>query len=180
MLTTTGTLLNERYRLDHEIGRGGMGVVFQGWDTLLQRKIAVKVLSQKSLGGGGADRLLDEARVIARLDHPNIVTLFDAGEVDGDPFLVMQLVEGENLDGYDPQDLQEMASITLQICSALSHAHNNGVIHRDLKPENIFLVHNALNAGETQKQTARIVDFGIAHSDLASMTIQGEIAGTVS
>ena len=80
MLTPNRTLLNERYRLDDEIGRGGMGVVFQGWDNLLQRKVAIKVLNQEYLGGGGTDRLLEEARVIARLDHPNIVTLFDAGE----------------------------------------------------------------------------------------------------
>ena len=180
MHTPTGTLLNNRYRLDQEIGRGGMGVVFQGWDTLLQRKVAVKVLGQESLGRGGANRLLDEARVIARLDHPNIVTLFDAGEVDGNPFLVMQLVEGGNLCPGHSQDLLEIISIAVQICCALSHAHENGVIHRDLKPENIFLTTSDHAGDDPNIHTIKIVDFGIAHSDLANMTIQGEIAGSVS
>jgi serine/threonine protein kinase len=180
MLTPTGTLLNERYRLDDEIGRGGMGVVFHGWDTLLQRKVAIKVLNQEFLGGGGTDRLLEEARVIARLDHPNIVTLYDAGEEGGDPFLVMQLVEGRILSTYDSLDLVEIVSIGNQICSALSHAHMNGVIHRDLKPENIFLFGKSHSGEENKIQGVKIVDFGIAHSDLANMTIQGEIAGTVS
>ncbi|MGW8226495.1 MAG: protein kinase domain-containing protein [Anaerolineales bacterium] len=174
-MLTTEKVLNNRYRLDQEIGRGGMGVVYQGWDTLLQRKVAIKILRQETLSGGSADRLLNEARVIAGLEHQNIVTLFDAGEVDGDPYLVMQLVEGVNLSTYEPQDLQEIISIAVQICSGLSHAHQHGVIHRDLKPENVFL------SGNHQKDLrVKIVDFGIAHSDLVERTIQGEIAGTVS
>ena len=180
MLTPSRTLLNERYALDDEIGRGGMGVVFQGWDTLLQRKVAIKILNQESLGGGGTERLLEEARVTARLDHPNIVTLYDAGQENGNPFLVMQLVEGNNLGVYDSIDLIGIIPIGIQICSALAHAHENGVVHRDLKPDNIFLTGSPQGAGGIQNQRVKIVDFGIAHSDLASMTIQGEIAGTVS
>lgn len=180
MLTPTGTLLNERYRLDGEIGRGGMGVVFQGWDTLLQRKVAIKILNQETLGGGGTGRLLEEARVIARLDHPNIVILYDAGQEDGNPFLVMQLVEGSRLSDEDSLDLNKIIAIGIQICSALTHAHENGIVHRDLKPDNIFLAGYPHGGEGIQNQRVRIVDFGIAHSDLASMTIQGEIAGTVS
>jgi len=145
MVAPTGTLLNNRYRLDHEIGAGGMGVVFQGWDRLLQRNVAIKVLNQQSLGGGGTGRLLEEARVIARLDHLNIVTLFDAGEVDDDPYLVMQLVEGGNMSDYEFKTFPEIVSTAVQICSALSHAHQHGVIHRDLKPENVFLIANSPN-----------------------------------
>ena len=94
MVTLNGTLLNERYRLEDEIGRGGMGIVYRGWDMLLQRDVAIKLLSKGSLGSGGAERLINEARIIARLDHPNIVTLYNAGQVDGDPFIVMQFVKG--------------------------------------------------------------------------------------
>jgi len=173
-------VLNNRYRLDQEIGQGGMGVVFQSWDSLLQRKVAIKILHQETLSGGSADRLLKEARVIAGLEHPNIVTLFDYGEVDGSPFLVMQLVEGANLSTYHPQELQEIISIALQICSGLSHAHQHGVIHRDLKPENVFLSQDQQKNPSGQHLQVKIVDFGIAHSDLAEKTVQGEIAGTVS
>ena len=180
MHTSSRTLLNERYRLDDEIGRGGMGVVFQGWDTLLQRKVAIKILNQEALGGGGTDRLLEEARVIARLDHPNIVTLFDAGEVGSDAFIVMQLVEGKTLSTFESLDLMVIMSIGIQICSALSHAHGNGIVHRDLKPDNIFLAGYPQSGEAIQYLRVKIVDFGLAHSDLANMTIQGEIAGTVS
>jgi len=180
MLISSRTLLSERYRLDDEIGRGGMGVVFQGWDTLLQRKVAIKILNQEALGGGGTDRLLEEARVIARLDHPNIVTLFDAGEVGGDAFIVMQLVEGRTLSTIKSLDLMVILSIGIQICSALSHAHENGIVHRDLKPDNIFLAGYPDSGEGIHNLRVKIVDFGLAHSDLANLTIQGEIAGTVS
>jgi len=125
------------------------------------------------LSGGSADRLLKEARVIAGLEHPNIVTLFDYGEVDGSPFLVMQLVEGANLSTYHPQELQEIISIALQICSGLSHAHQHGVIHRDLKPENVFLSQDQQKNPSGQHLQVKIVDFGIAHSDLAEKNSSG-------
>ena len=140
MVTLNGTLLNERYRLEDEIGRGGMGIVYRGWDMLLQRDVAIKLLSQKSLGSGGAKRLINEARIIARLDHPNIVTLYDAGQVEEDPFIVMQFVKGGTLSDYHPGSIEESISIAVQICSALAHAHSNGVVHRDLKPENVFII----------------------------------------
>jgi serine/threonine protein kinase/tetratricopeptide (TPR) repeat protein len=180
VVTLNGSLLNERYRLEDEIGRGGMGIVYRGWDMLLQRDVAIKLLSRESFGSGGAERLINEARVIARLDHPNIVTLYDAGKVEGDPFIVMQFVKGETLSGYYPGSIDDSISIAMQICSALSHAHLNGVIHRDLKPENVFLLPSEEMEEVGDAHKIKIVDFGIAHSDLASLTIQGEISGTVS
>jgi serine/threonine protein kinase/tetratricopeptide (TPR) repeat protein len=175
-------LLNDRYCLDQEIGRGGMGVVFLGWDTLLQRDVAVKILSQESLGSGGAKRLLSEARAVARLDHPNIVTVYDAGQSDGLPFIIMQYVEGKTLEKIRPKKPEDVLPITQQICSALTHAHAKGIIHRDLKPENVFLIQEGESEESIDIQSAlvKIVDFGIAHSELASLTIQGEILGTVS
>ena len=95
-----GTLLNERYRLDAEIGRGGMGVVYRAHDSLLDRDVAVKVLSSSGLGTEGRARLLREAQAAAGLNHPNIVSVYDAGEArapdraDALPFVVMELVEG--------------------------------------------------------------------------------------
>jgi serine/threonine protein kinase/tetratricopeptide (TPR) repeat protein len=176
------TLINNRYRLDEEVGRGGMGVVYHAWDTLLQRDVAIKILTQESLGSGGAERLLNEARVVARLDHPNIVTVFDAGQFKQRPFIVMQYIEGGTLADLRSEVLDEIYAIVIEICLALAHAHEHGVIHRDLKPENIFLDQTA----EVEDgigligSRVKIVDFGIAHSELASLTIQGEIVGTVS
>ena len=95
-----GTLLNGRYRIDAELGRGGMGVVYRALDTLLERPIAVKVVSTTLLGSGGRARLLREARAAARLNHPNVVSVYDAGEAAGAadiPFIVMELVVGESL-----------------------------------------------------------------------------------
>lgn len=176
------TFLNERYRLEREIGRGGMGVVFLGWDTLLQREVAVKLLSQDSLGSGGAERFLNEARAVARLDHPNIVTVYDAGQSEGVPFIIMQYVEGKTLNEVQPDKPEDILPIALQLCSALAHAHSKGIIHRDLKPENIFLVQEKFSEAGIDLRGARlkVVDFGIAHSELASLTIQGVILGTVS
>jgi serine/threonine protein kinase/tetratricopeptide (TPR) repeat protein len=180
MVTVNETVINKRYRLDEEIGRGGMGTVFRGWDMLLQRDVAIKLLSSELLGRGGADRLINEAIITARLDHPNIVTLYDAGKVEEGPYIVMQYIKGETLADYQPTSIDDSITISIQICSALSHAHSNGVIHRDLKPENVFIIPFEAIDGEPITPQIKIVDFGIAHSDLANMTIEGEISGTVS
>lgn len=181
-MNSEAQLINSRYRLGDEIGRGGMGVVFRGWDNLLQRDVAIKVLNQEYLGSGGTERLLDEARVVARLDHPNIVTVFDAGQFGDRPFIVMQFIEGISLAEAQSLEMQEICYLAIQICAALAHAHESGIVHRDLKPENIFLIRSAEIGTESRLGVARvkIVDFGIAHSELANLTIQGEIAGTVS
>lgn len=97
MPATIGTLLGQRYRLDAEIGRGGMGVVYRGHDTVLQRDVAVKVLSEATLDDESRARLLREAQSAAQLNHPNIASVHDAGETEGIPFIVMELVEGPSL-----------------------------------------------------------------------------------
>ena len=102
-----GLTLQDRYRIDAELGRGGMGLVYRAHDTLLDRPVAVKVLSQPGLGTEGRARLLREARAAAQLNHPNIVSVYDAGEVEASPFIVMELVEGESLHARRPQSLEE-------------------------------------------------------------------------
>ncbi|MEE9616058.1 MAG: ABC transporter substrate-binding protein [Anaerolineae bacterium] len=165
-----GTLLNERYRLDAEIGRGGMGVVYRGLDTLLERPVAVKVMSAASLGTEGRARLLHEAQAAAKLNHPSIVSVYDAGEAEGVSFIVMELAEGESLYERRPQDLDEIISIARQVCAALEHAHAHGIIHRDLKPENVQI---------TPDGPAKLMDFGLARSVASRLTSEGTIVGTV-
>lgn len=176
-----GTWIQQRYRLDTELGRGGMGVVYRAHDTLLGRDVAVKVLlntaAQGSEGSDGHIRLLREAQATARLNHPNIVAIHDAGQttIDGQtplPYIVMELVEGITLREARPANIQEAIAIATQICAALAQAHANDIIHRDLKPENILL---------TPARTVKLMDFGLAHLRMATqLTAEGMILGTFS
>jgi predicted ATPase len=166
-----GTTLQNRYRLDAELGHGGMGVVYRAHDTLLNRTVAVKVLSDGSVESGAHARLLREARAAAQLNHPNIVSVYDAGETERAPFIVMELVEGQSLYERPPRTLAETLAIARQICAALEHAHAHGIIHRDLKPENVIL---------TPDGSAKLMDFGLARSNVATrLTSEGAIIGTV-
>jgi len=165
-----GTLLNNRYRLDAELGQGGMGVVYRGHDTLLERDVAVKVVRDAGLGTEGRIRLLHEARAVAQLHHPNIVTVYDAGEADGLPFIVMELLEGASLFERRPGSLDETLAIARQVCDALEHAHAHGIVHRDLKPENVIVAADG---------TVKLTDFGLARSMASRMTVEGTITGTV-
>jgi predicted ATPase len=164
------TLLN-RYHLEAELGKGGMGTVYRAHDTLLDRDVAIKVLTDPRLGSVGRARLLSEARAVARLNHPNIISIYDVAEADagkdfsylidghftqeaqGMPFIVMELAQGETLDHHTPGTLAETLGIARQICAALDHAHEHGIIHRDLKPENVTI---------TPDGTAKLMDFGLA------------------
>ncbi len=164
-----GTLLNERYRLDAELGRGGIGVIYRAHDTLLDRDVAVKVLSDPTLSAESRARLLREAQAAAQLNHPNIVSIYDAGEVGDVPFIVMELVEGASLHERHPQALEDILSIAQQVCAALEHAHAHSVIHRDLKPENVLLAPDG---------SAKLTDFGLARTVASRLTVEGTILGT--
>jgi len=166
----SGMFLNERYRLDAELGRGGMGVVYRAHDTLLDRPVAVKVVSGSDLGTEGRARLLREARAAARLNHPNIVSVHDAGEADGVLFIVMELVEGESLFSRKPQSVAEILSISRQVCAALDHAHAHAIVHRDLKPENVLIGSNG---------SVKLMDFGLARPVASRLTTEGTLVGTV-
>ncbi len=160
---------SERYQLEQELGRGGMGVVYRAVDTLLNREVAVKILSGE-VNEGGTRRLLREAQSAARLNHPNIVSVYDVGEIQGQPFVVMELVEGESLYTHKSSNIEEVIQIALQICAALEHAHAQGIIHRDLKPENILL---------TRQGVVKLLDFGLARSLASRISKQGAIVGSV-
>ena len=169
-MAQTINILNDRYELGEELGRGGMGVVYRAHDPTLDREVAVKVLSDTGLGTEGRERLLREAQSVAKLSHPNIVPVFDAGESDETPFIVMELIEGASLHERPPEDLSSTVEIAKQVCAALDHAHKQGIVHRDLKPENVLI---------DSEGTAKLMDFGIARSMASRLTSEGTVVGTV-
>ena len=172
-----GTVLNNRYRLDEELGRGGLGVIYCAHDNLLDRAVAVKVLNNTGLGTESRVRLLHEARVAAQLNHPNIISIYDAGETmpsaaseEVFSYIVMELIEGPSLHTYKPKSILEICTITRQVCAALEVAHAHGVIHRDLKPENVLIAPNGI---------AKLTDFGLARSLASRFSQEGMLVGTV-
>jgi serine/threonine-protein kinase len=171
------TIAAGRYRVERELGDGAMAKVFLARDEELSRLVAVKVLDQ-SLAADESfrARFSREARVAAGLSHPNIVTVFDVGEAEGQPYIVMEYVEGRTLDdrlraeGALPPD--EVERIGRQVCAGLEHAHENGLVHRDLKPGNLI---------ERVDGTVKIADFGIARAaEETELTEAGTILGTAA
>src|SRR5690242_6371378 len=170
-----GTILRARYRLDSELGRGGMGTVFRATDLELRREVAVKILSATSQTSDGRERLVREARAAAALNHPHIVTIHDVGEAAGMPFLVMELVAGPRLSQARPTELSRVVEIAAQICAALEHAHAASIVHRDLKPDNVLL------SGTSQASNVKLADLGLAlAADAARISRAGVIVGTAA
>jgi len=165
-----GTSLSNRYQIDSEISKGGLGIIYKGHDLLLDRNVAIKMINTDILGSEGNTRLLQEARVIAQLNHPNIVTVYDVGETDNATFVVMELVEGYSLHDKPPKDLSELVSTIQFVCAGLEYAHQHGIIHRDLKPENVML---------SPDGRVRLMDFGLARTLSSRLTSEGTIIGTV-
>ena len=144
------------YHVVDLIAHGGMGDVYRASDVRLGRHVAIKVLTQTDADSQSVHRFVQEARVTASLDHPNIVKVFDVGMAQGKPYLVAELLEGETLGARvrrGPLPLAEAARITAEIAAGLTAAHDAGLVHRDLKPDNIFL---------TKSGVTKILDFGIA------------------
>ena len=153
-------LLNNRYRLLELVGSGGMAIVYKGVDTLLQRRVAVKVLRE----GFASDpaflaRFQREARAAANLDHPGIVTVYDVGQDDDRHYIVMEYVDGQDLKTLIRQEgrlgIDEALDIAIQVCAGVGHAHKAGVIHCDVKPQNVLV---------TRDRRAKVTDFGIARA----------------
>ncbi len=135
-------LSGTRYRLLRQVARGGMGIVYVAEDSDLRRRIALKVLEAPGSEGELAERLLREARVLAKLEHPGIVPVHDVGTLaDGRVFYTMKFVEGQQLDQYIEAETStsDRLRIFLRICDAVAFAHARGVLHRDLKPENVMV-----------------------------------------
>jgi len=135
-------LAGTRYRLLERVARGGMGVVYSAEDEKLERRVALKVLDVHGTDGDLATRLMREARVLARLEHPGIVPVHDVGTLaDGRVFYTMKFVEGQRLDKFieGVESVQDRLRLFLRICEAVAFAHARGVLHRDLKPANIMV-----------------------------------------
>ncbi len=173
-----------RYEIETELGRGAMGAVFRARDPLMDRVVAVKTILSTALSGPLAEeyreRFLREARAAGRLSHPGIVTVFDVGEFESTPYLVMEYVAGRTLasalESGERFSFEQIYVLGQQIAEALGFAHASGVIHRDIKPANILLT----KAPGQSAERAKIADFGVAKLSATQMTATGQLLGTPS
>jgi serine/threonine-protein kinase len=172
-----GTILKERYHIESELGRGGMGQVYRATDTQSGERVAIKALNPDVLARdpGMLERFKREGQALRQLNHPNIVRMIAAVEEDGKHFLVMEYVPGGSLqdtlssNGRIPSD--KVIQIALDLADALTRAHRLGIIHRDLKPANVLIA---------QDGSPRLTDFGIAYAaDTPHLTQTGVLVGTV-
>jgi len=170
-----GTLISERYRLDEKIGSGGMSSVYRAFDPTLERWVAIKLMHRDiSHDPDQLERFRREARAVAQLNHPHVVTVIDAGEDDGAPYIVFEYVEGETLKdrirrlGRLP--VSEAVAYAIEIGRALEAAHASRLVHRDVKPQNVLIDPDG---------RAKVTDFGIARSlETQGLTATGRVLGT--
>jgi serine/threonine protein kinase len=162
-----------RFQIQEVLGRGGMGEVYKAFDPTLQRTVAVKTVRPDIDRPEYLDRMMREAQACARLSHPNIVTVFEAGQIDGVVFIAMEYLQGKNLaDVLDAKSLsfEEKIRILSRVLDALHHAHAQGVVHRDIKPSNVHLMSDG---------TVKLMDFGLARVMVAdTLTASGNVLGT--
>lgn len=180
-MTVLGTLLGGRYRLDAEIGRGGMSTVYRAFDTVLERPVAIKLMHREiAADSDQLERFRREARSVARLNHPHIVTVIDAGEEPSEdghgetPYIVLEYVEGETLKQLIRRqgslEVTQAIAYAIEIARALGAAHERMIVHRDVKPQNVLI-------GE--EGGAKITDFGIARTlTEEGLTVAGRVLGT--
>jgi eukaryotic-like serine/threonine-protein kinase len=166
--------LADRYRIERELGGGGMSRVFLAQETALGRQVVIKVVAAELAEGLSAERFAREMKLAARLQQANIVPVLSAGVADGIPYYTMPFVTGESLRariaGGPPLSVAESVSILRDVARALAYAHSEGVVHRDIKPENVLLSHG----------TAVVTDFGIAKALTASRTQDGTTSATLT
>ncbi len=166
-----------KYEIRKELGRGAMGVVYEAFDPLIERVVALKTIRPDQLSGINAHEFLArfrrEAQAAGRLTHPNIVAIYDFGEDAGVWYIAMELVKGRELKEYFDANERfttvDTVRILAQVLTALGYSHKMGVVHRDIKPSNIFIVSDG---------TAKVADFGIAHVESSELTQAGTVLGT--
>ncbi len=168
-----------KYQITGVLGKGAMGVVYKALDARIDRTVAIKTihagLMQGDLASELSTRFLREIRAVGNLRHPNIVAIFDAGEENGEPYYVMEFVEGRELSDYLQANsrfsMEQTLHIARQLLSAFSYTHQKGIIHRDIKPANIFI---------TYEGDVKVADFGIAKVENSELTQVGTSIGTPS
>src|ERR687893_359583 len=174
-MTVIGTLIGERFRLEEKVGSGGMSSVYRAFDPTLERWVAIKMMHRDiSSDPDQLERFRREARAVAQLNHPHVVTVIDAGEDDGAPYIVFEYVEGETLKerirrlGRLP--VSEAVAYAIEIGRALENAHAHKLVHRDVKPQNVLIDRDG---------RAKVTDFGIARSmEAQGLTAPGRVLGT--
>ena len=174
-----GTRLADRYEVLAELGRGGMGVVYRAKDPVLNRDVAVKLIPPGNLTKDAEERFQREAQIVAQMDHPGIVPIYDFGRHEGALFFVMPVLPGTNLRGLLREGslrLGDVLDVGTQVAEALDYSHARGIVHRDIKPENIMTARE-----ESGHVRARVADFGLAlASSEDRLTKTGTLVGTVS
>ena len=162
------------YELRDVLGEGGMGTVYRAHDPTLDRPAAVKVIRAKALSKEGKERFLREARASSKINHPNIITIYAAGEEGGEPYMAMELIDGKTLREVIDEggiDWRVATQWVVQLLDALGRLHAEGIVHRDLKPENVMV---------TKEGTIKLMDFGLAHlASTTALTQEGTTLGTV-
>ncbi|MDQ5918708.1 MAG: eukaryotic-like serine/threonine-protein kinase [Pseudomonadota bacterium] len=166
-----------KYEIRRELGKGAMGVVYEGWDAGIGRRVALKTVRRDQLEGGEAAELLSrfkrEAQAAGRLNHPNVVAVYEYGEDEGTAFIAMEYIEGRELkDIFDKNErvkLPDVLQLMTQVLDAIGHAHANGIVHRDIKPANVFLLPDG---------RLKVGDFGIARMESSNLTQAGSVLGT--
>src|ERR687895_593293 len=174
-MTVIGTLVNGRFRLEQQIGSGGMSTVYRAYDPTLERWVAIKLMHRDiSHDPDQLERFRRDARGVAQLNHPHIVIVIDAGEDEGAPYIVFEYIEGETLKerirrlGRLP--VSEAVAYAIEIGRALECAHDNKLVHRDVKPQNVLIDRDG---------RAKVTDFGIARSlEAQGLTATGRVLGT--
>jgi serine/threonine-protein kinase len=165
-----------KYKIEEMVGEGAMGTVYRATDSVLGRTVAIKVMNASiARETDHRNRFLREAQAAGSLQHPNVVTIYDLGELDGHLFIAMEFVHGTDLEklmtGAEPLKLQSKLDIIVDVLMGLSYAHKHGIVHRDIKPANIRV---------TDDGHAKIMDFGVAHLQSSDMTRTGLVVGTPS
>src|SRR6187397_1888984 len=166
-----------RYQVLERVGKGGMGVLYRGFDPVLDREVAIKLMltDLNEDTDQMRPRFYREARAAAKLNHRNIVTIFEFAEESNVPYIVMEFLRGTPLgariNGQPPLSIDDKLNIVAQLCDGLSYAHEQGVVHRDVKPDYVFILEDG---------KVKLLDFGIAKLQTSTLTRQGDVLGSAS